>query len=1068
MWLRTAAPSEERRRSIVHRTLRNTLGSLGLLAGLTFSTTAQPLGGLAPVADDHDHGLPPFDVRLDDAGVRARLDALADTPVMRQRLEARRTLMRRLPGLALDLNEALATPEFVRSTRSFLTRRAPGADARAVVRGYVADHRDLFGIDPGQLDTARVTRDAVTAHNGVRSIWWQQEIDGVEVVGCDLRANVLPDGRIVSIGSRMLPAPSLAAARARPAPLTPGQAVDTAARSVGVAGLGPLATLERAGPGRVIRFERPAALQAPPTAEFVYFPVAFDDVRPAWRCVVGAAGDSSVYEVILDAATGRTLSRENLVKFGGGAGTYRVWTGDSPAPMTPGPAAPDGTQAPVVARDLITIEALDPVASPLGWIGAGLNETVGNNVDAHLDLNADNIPDVPRPQGSPFRVFDFPVDLAMEPTTYRDAVVAQGFYIANWFHDVIYGLGFTEGFSNFQSDNFGRGGLGGDAISLDIQDGAGTNNAQFFGNGVDGASARVQMFIFDGPTPDRDGGLDNQVLIHELVHGVSIRLHGGLGGTQGFGMGEGWSDFFALAMLADATEDPDAVYPVGGYTTFDAFATGFADNYYFGIRRYPYSTDPAVNPLTFADISPAQFAVDPAVPANPVFGSSDPSEVHNIGEIWCNVLWEARSRLIAAHGFAVGNDLSMRLALDGMKLTTTSSPSMVQARDGILLADLVNNAGADRCLLWDAFAERGLGGGAQSANAGVTTIVEAFDVPTGVSLSVDGGAPDRAVSGTPTPFTVRAIENCGAPLDPAGLELIITVDGAAPQSVPLTPTATPFEFTATIPPLPCSQTVTYYISSTTLDGAFTFPASAPAEQIPLAVLTSSTASFADDFEADLGWATFGSAVAGQWERGVPAGAGDRGDPLLDADGSGACFLTENAPGNTDVDGGDAVLLSPVLDATGAGEAYLEYFVWYSNDLGTAVDDVMTVELSGDDGVTWLPVETIASSTAGWERRLVRIADVTAPTSTMRLRVTASDTGVGSIVEAGFDGASVLQFECAALPAGDLNNDGAINGSDISFVLNAFGAAGQGLAEDLNGDGVVNGADITVILSNWTG
>ena len=59
-------------------------------------------------------------------------------------------------------------------------------------------------------------------------------------------------------------------------------------------------------------------------------------------------------------------------------------------------------------------------------------------------------------------------------------------------------------------------------------------------------------------------------------------------------MGEGWSDFFALALLSEPGDDSDGVYAAAGYVTFQLSQT----NYYFGIRRYPYCTDLAKNPLT--------------------------------------------------------------------------------------------------------------------------------------------------------------------------------------------------------------------------------------------------------------------------------------------------------------------------------------------------------------------------------------------------------------------------------------------------------------------------------------
>ena len=50
---------------------------------------------------------------------------------------------------------------------------------------------------------------------------------------------------------------------------------------------------------------------------------------------------------------------------------------------------------------------------------------------------------------------------------------------------------------------------------------------------------------------------------------------------------------------------------------------------------------------------------------------------------------------------------------------------------------------------------------------------------------------------------------------------------------------------------------------------------------------------------------------------------------------------------------------------------------------------------------------------------------------------------------------------------DLNNDGAVDGSDLGALLSDWGpAAGQGTRADINGDGIVNGADLGTLLSNW--
>src|SRR5213079_2730361 len=128
--------------------------------------------------------------------------------------------------------------------------------------------------------------------------------------------------------------------------------------------------------------------------------------------------------ILLDTRTGEVLLRRRLTVYLSNA-TYRVFTSDSPSPFSPCFPTPTTNQPALTARSLVTLAALSTNASPLGWIGDGENETRGNNVDAHLDLDADDLPDLPRPQGSPFRVFDFPQDLTQPPARYRDAAVVQ-------------------------------------------------------------------------------------------------------------------------------------------------------------------------------------------------------------------------------------------------------------------------------------------------------------------------------------------------------------------------------------------------------------------------------------------------------------------------------------------------------------------------------------------------------------------------------------------------------------------------------------------------------------------
>jgi len=111
--------------------------------------------------------------------------------------------------------------------------------------------------------------------------------------------------------------------------------------------------------------------------------------------------------------------------------------------------------------------------------------------------------------------------------------------------------------------------------------------------------------------------------------------------------------------------------------------------------------------------------------------------VHDDGEIWAVTLWEARAKLIDAYGYLVGRRLMEQLVVDGMKLSP-SRPSMLTGRSTILLADIVNNGGANFCLLLEAFAKRGMGASACSGvgcqasdtgNSNDRTVTAAFDLP---------------------------------------------------------------------------------------------------------------------------------------------------------------------------------------------------------------------------------------------------------------------------------------------------------------------------------------------------
>lgn len=143
----------------------------------------------------------------------------------------------------------------------------------------------------------------------------------------------------------------------------------------------------------------------------------------------------------------------------------------------------------------------NPDASPFGWhdtngsAGEEYTITRGNNVYASEDKNDLDVPGY-SPDGGSTLTFDFSFDQSQSPTLFLDAAVTNLFYWNNLMHDVWWHYGFDEESGNFQSNNYGNGGLSGDYVQADAQDGSGTNNANF-ATPPDGDNPRMQMYIWN-------------------------------------------------------------------------------------------------------------------------------------------------------------------------------------------------------------------------------------------------------------------------------------------------------------------------------------------------------------------------------------------------------------------------------------------------------------------------------------------------------------------------------------------------------------------------------------------
>jgi hypothetical protein len=708
---------------------------------------------------------------------------------------AQARLRERVSNVMVHRDPLTGSPKNISSPRSFLTgpagegksvpaetlRGFPKDQASSPVKAFVSEYRDIFGFGAEAIDAAQLKRDDTTPRSGIRSLVWQQHLDGLPVFGAIFKASLTSNGELINVGSTFVADPPAAAAHGSPRGLraqaqpaiSPERAIIAAAHDVGVE-ISP-ADLKAAGAAK--GQERRQLFRATglnnAEAELVWLPMNADSLRLCWKVIFVSRASGRMFQTLVDEETSEVIVRQSLTSDIQNA-QYNVYTGESPTPSNPDLASPSSDQPPAASRQVVTFGALNETASPNGWINDGDNSTIGNNVHAHLDTDNNNIADAnSSPTGSPYRVFNFALDLASAPSTYQSASTVQLFYWCNFAHDKLYELGFTESAGNFQNDNFGRGGVGGDAVEADNQDasasnindptdGVQTNNANFSTPPEPAATnqdptwkPRMQMYVFDGATPDRDGSLDAEVVIHEYVHGLSNRLVGGgvgMSALQSRGMGEGWSDFYALALLSKQEDDVDGNYAIAAYATMNYLGTSNYANYYFGIRRYPHSSNLNVNPLTFNDIDPAQINLpsNSSVPRNPVNGSGAADGPHAIGGVWCAMLWDARANLVKKWGFATGNQLMLQIVTDGMKLSPVD-PTFIEARDAIFQVELALTGGSNFPELEAAFAKRGLGTNATSPASTTTAgVVENFHETTLPVLAVEAPAHNSSVSALTT------------------------------------------------------------------------------------------------------------------------------------------------------------------------------------------------------------------------------------------------------------------------------------------------------------------------------
>ncbi len=388
------------------------------------------------------------------------------------------------------------------------------AQSTTVVEDFLQSNRKNLGLSQEDVSDFVVHSEVKTRHNDLEHFYLKQAYNGIEIFNRMINLNILADGSVLSYGGSFVSDVASKVNADKPT-LSPEEAVLQVAGHLKM-------DLEQSHQAQSIADHQyviqgsTLSLRDIPV-ELVYHHSEEDRLLLAWDLSVDLpkSGDHLSYRV--DALSGDILQEHNWTihcKFHDHSEDFAfeecgevVPMPETPMPIPPPPASFDynvfalPAESPNHGSRSVTNAPWNNTnqASPYGWhdtngaSGQEYNITRGNNAHAYQDRNESDSSAGDEPNGGNNLDFNFAYDANAEPITNTDAAITNLFYVNNRIHDILYQYGFDEQAGNFQSNNYGRGGQGGDYVYAEGQDGAGLGNANF-STPPDGGNPRMQMF----------------------------------------------------------------------------------------------------------------------------------------------------------------------------------------------------------------------------------------------------------------------------------------------------------------------------------------------------------------------------------------------------------------------------------------------------------------------------------------------------------------------------------------------------------------------------------------------
>ncbi len=360
-----------------------------------------------------------------------------------------------IPDLTAEVEPATGATRKLFNQVGFLTAPNGSADNKQVALDFLAGHLDLLGLTAADFASYEITDDVASRSSTVRHLYLRQTLNGLPVYNGQLQVHVANDGRILAINNLFLPELAAAVKDTEPK-LNAAEAIAAAAGHLEArTGVMILESEDQVGLQQKVAYRAEDLSTEPIVAKLMILPVARGEAHLVWNFQIwrlpGAGGDIADFNV--DAMTGKVWTRFSWVD----EEQYKVYEMPNESPNHTAPLPPaDGRST--------QVNPFNATASAFGWhdtngvAGAESTLTVGNNVQAYTDTDANNAPDAgSSPDCTATLNCTFPLDLTLAPSGYRPGTVTNLFYWNNIIHDVAYLYGFDEVGGNFQSNNYGHG-----------------------------------------------------------------------------------------------------------------------------------------------------------------------------------------------------------------------------------------------------------------------------------------------------------------------------------------------------------------------------------------------------------------------------------------------------------------------------------------------------------------------------------------------------------------------------------------------------------------------------------